>query len=303
MIYTNIDRLLSPPTMSGNDPRRLRGPKKSFPYTVFQKFEKKSFLDEGTASRRDGRAAVDARKIFLTVGVLSKARGSSYIEFGNTKVMCGVYGPKEVDRPKDFKMKGQVMCEVKFAPFSGTKRRPPQPDRQQREINRQIKDTLEAVLILEKFPKSQIDVYLTVVEDDGGVLAACVTAAGLALAQGSFDTFDLVVGASLMWHRDMLYVDPTREEEAYASVGILSEGKNDLPENLSEAGKLTVGLMPMFANGQVALFVQEGEVEASMLSEAVTLSTDLCQRIYRLSQETLLEYVEKKISKEDGTVK
>lgn len=50
----------------------------------------------------------------------------------------------------------------------------------------------------DKFPKSQIDVYVTVIEDDGGLLAACITAAGLAICHANIDVYDLIVGASLV---------------------------------------------------------------------------------------------------------
>lgn len=42
----------------------------------------------------------------------------------------------------------QVVCEVKMAPFSCPVRRSPQPDNEQREISRQLKDALESVIIL-----------------------------------------------------------------------------------------------------------------------------------------------------------
>ena len=43
------------------------------------------------------------------------------------------------------------MCEVKLAPFSAVKRKSPQPDRQQKEISKQMKEALEAVVILVGF--------------------------------------------------------------------------------------------------------------------------------------------------------
>ena len=50
----------------------------------------------------------------------------------------------------------------------------------------------------EKYPKSQIDVFITVVEDGGSLLATCITAAGLALCHASIDVYDLVVGSSVV---------------------------------------------------------------------------------------------------------
>ena len=60
--------------------------------------------------RQDGRSKDEHRQIFLKTGVISQARGSSYVEQGRTKVMCGVYGPREIPRRSDFSMKGVLSC-------------------------------------------------------------------------------------------------------------------------------------------------------------------------------------------------
>ena len=48
------------------------------------------------------------------------------------------------------------------------------------------------------YPKSQIDIYITILEDDGCILAAALTVAGLALVDASIQVFDTLVGASLV---------------------------------------------------------------------------------------------------------
>ena len=48
------------------------------------------------------------------------------------------------------------------------------------------------------YPKSQIDVFVTILEDDGSSLAAAITCAGLALADAAIDMFDVIVGSSLV---------------------------------------------------------------------------------------------------------
>ena len=45
----------------------------------------------------------------MSLGNISQAKGSSYVEIGETKVCCGVYGPKDIEKGHDFKMAGQVM--------------------------------------------------------------------------------------------------------------------------------------------------------------------------------------------------
>ena len=61
-------------------------------------------------SRQDGRSKDEHRLIFLKTGVISQARGSAYVEQGKTKVMCGVYGPREIPRRSDFSMNGVLSC-------------------------------------------------------------------------------------------------------------------------------------------------------------------------------------------------
>ena len=55
------------------------------------------------------------------------------------------------------------------------------------------------------YPKSQIDVYVTILEDDGCTLACALTVAGLALADAGIQMFDLLVGASLVSYTGCLF--------------------------------------------------------------------------------------------------
>lgn len=220
--------------MAGRDTRRIPGPEKCMPYTIFQPKEKKSFLGQD-GMRVDGRSAIDPRKLFVSVGIISQAKGSSYLEVGNTKVCCGVYGPKDIQRGHDFKMTCQVLCEVQLAPFSCIVRRSPQPDKRQRDMCRQLKEALESVIVL-------------------------------------------------LWHGGIIYADPSRHEEENESSETRSSG--------TEGGLLTIGMMPNYANGQVSLMLQEGQISADNLCEGLDLAVEMCQRIYTLCKKTLEEYVD-----------
>ena len=61
-----------------------------------------------------------------------------------------------------------------------------------------VGEALASTVCLHRYPKSAIELYLTVLEDDGGVLAASLTAAGLALADAGIHMFDLVVGTKVI---------------------------------------------------------------------------------------------------------
>ena len=87
-------------------------------------------LLDGQGQRGDGRAAHECRPVFVKTGVIAAA-GSAYVEFRSTKVLCGVYGPREAGprapggggggggAPADLDS-GQLAWEVKMAAFGGS---------------------------------------------------------------------------------------------------------------------------------------------------------------------------------------
>ncbi|MDD1746780.1 MAG: exosome complex exonuclease Rrp41, partial [Methanomassiliicoccales archaeon] len=53
----------------------------------------KLISDDGI--RIDGRKVDELRPIRIEAGVLKRADGSAYVEFGKNKVLAAVYGPRE----------------------------------------------------------------------------------------------------------------------------------------------------------------------------------------------------------------
>ena len=69
-----------------------------------------------------------------------------------------------------------------MATFSGTERKNrPHGDWKTIEMTMHLKQTFEAVILTEKFPKPQIDIYVEVLQSDGSNFCACVNAATLAI--------------------------------------------------------------------------------------------------------------------------
>ena len=198
--------------LPNNDGRKLAGPANSLPYSVYQDKEERK-----ESKRSEGREDGDHRKIFLSTGIITKAKGSAYIEQGGTKIVVGVFGPKEVQRRSDFSVTGSLTVQFKFAPFAcegGRRLGPRGEDREAEELGLVLTEALSSTVCLNKYPKSVIEVGVTVIEADGGVVAASLTAAGLALAEAGIHLFDLVVGVKVGLRPDeRLLVDPDRGEE------------------------------------------------------------------------------------------
>jgi exosome complex component MTR3 len=73
-------------------------------------------------TRIDGRVPEEIRRIFVQTGIISGAAGSAYVEFGNTKVMVGVHGPRQADRRIAYSEEGTVHCDFKYAAFATEER-------------------------------------------------------------------------------------------------------------------------------------------------------------------------------------
>ena len=54
------------------------------------------------------------------------------------------------------------------------------------------------VIFQHLYPKSQIDVFVTVLQNDGSVLASSITCAGMALIDASIHVFDVIIGSSMV---------------------------------------------------------------------------------------------------------
>ena len=75
--------------------------------------------------RLDGRRWNELRRIHAQISTQAAADGSSYLEMGNTKVICTVSGPAEVRRGvgQEERDRAGIVVEVGIAGFSGVERR------------------------------------------------------------------------------------------------------------------------------------------------------------------------------------
>ena len=132
--------------------------------------------------RLDGRRPTELRHIHAELGLFSRADGSAYLQQGNTKVLVAVYRPREVCHGSHFcsnlsqVVKGKALhdraivnCEFRLATFSsGERRQKSTGSRQTAEASLIIRQAFESVIQLHLFPKSQIDIYVQVLQADGG---------------------------------------------------------------------------------------------------------------------------------------
>ncbi|PNP83678.1 hypothetical protein FNYG_03241 [Fusarium nygamai] len=192
------------------DRRRINGPGG---ITVAPVYE----ADEFAASTRT-RAPNGIRSQYLQTGVTPSASGSAYLEIESQqdssskgmKLSCTVHGPRSLPRSAPFSPHMVLSTHVKYAPFATRQRRGYLRDSTERDLSTHLEAALRGALIADRWPKSGVDVVVTIIEGDQArqvaveqgseewdmmnVLSGCITVAAAALADAGIDCVDTVSG-------------------------------------------------------------------------------------------------------------
>ncbi|HDD26119.1 MAG TPA: exosome complex exonuclease Rrp41 [Acidilobales archaeon] len=227
--------------------------------------------------RHDGRRPDELRPIRMEIGILKNADGSALVEFGKTKVIAAVYGPRE-PHPKHLALPSRAILRVRYhmAPFSTHERKSPAPSRREIELSKVIREGLESAIISETFPRASIDVFIEVLNAHGGTRTAGITAASLALADAGIPMRDLVAGVAVGKVDGVLVLDIDEVEDMY--------GEADMP----------MAAMPSL--GVVTLLQLNGVLSREEFSKALELGWKGIMEIYKMQKEVLKKkYLEIKV--------
>jgi exosome complex component RRP41 len=219
--------------------------------------------------RVDGRKINEIRPVKIEVGILRNADGSAYIEFGKNKIMAAVYGPKEV-HPKHSALpdRSVLRCRYHMSPFSTDERKNPAPSRREIEISKVIREALEPALILQDYPRTAIDVFVEVLQSDGGSRCAGISAASVALADAGVNMKDLVAACAAGKVAGQVVLDVDDVED--------KEGQADLP----------IAIMPNL--NQVTLLQLDGQLNDEEFSKAFNWAIEGARTVYNLQRQALI---------------
>ncbi len=230
--------------------------------------EKPDKLIDKKGIRGDGRKADELRSLKLQVGVLPNADGSAYIEHGKNKILAAAFGPREM-HPKHLAQADRMVlrCRYHMAPFSVPERKSPAPSRREVELSKVIKEALEPALFLELYPRTGVDVFVEVLQADGGTRCASITAAALAIADAGVPMRDLVVACAAGKVEDTVVLDLYDAEDKL--------GAADVP----------VAYMPNL--NAITLLQMDGILSQAEMEKAVNMAMEGCKKIYVMQKEAL----------------
>lgn len=231
------------------------------------------FIDEN-GIRSDGRRANEIRDVKIEVGVLSRADGSCYLEFGKNKVMAAVYGPREV-HPRHQQKSNRAIVRYKYnmASFSVEDRKRPGPDRRSIEVSKVSREALEDQVFTEYFPKSAIDIFVEVLQADAGTRTAALNAASIALADAGIPMRSLVSACAVGKVDDTLVLDLNKDEDNY--------GQADMPIAMTPDGKIT-------------LLQMDGHLTEEEFKQGLEMAQEGCRQVYEMQRKALIDYYAKK---------
>ena len=242
------------------------------PLIIKDEYPEKLFREDG--KRLDGRDKHELRPIKMEVGVLENADGSAYLEWGNNKIYAAVYGPREVHPHHLAKPdRGILRVFYRMATFSVFDRKRPAPGRREKEISMVITDCLKPVLFLELYPGTSFEVFLNVMDADGGTRCACTTVAALALADAGIPMRSLVTSVAMGKIDGELITDLSGIED--------KAGEADLPCAMT------------WFNEELSLLQFDGSMDLKEFSEFLTLAKEALTKIHEIQLETLKKkYIE-----------
>ncbi|KAF9899387.1 Exosome complex component RRP41 [Lobosporangium transversale] len=130
-----------------------------------------------------------------------------------------------------------------------------------------IKQSFEPVVITTLYPRSQVDIYLQVIQQDGGVLQACINAATMALIDAGVAMTDYVCACTAGWVEREAAIDLNHIEES------------------SDTSEVTIAMLPK--SGKVTLAQMESRLHVDKLEALFTLAGEGCKQIHQVLDRTI----------------
>jgi ribonuclease PH len=238
-------------------------------------------------ARVDGRACDQIRPLRFQNGIAPHAAGSTLIEWGHTRVICGVSIEETVPRwmKEQSVTGGWITAEYSMLPYSTLTRKARdiskgKIDGRSQEIQRLIGRAMRVAIDLEKIGSRTIWLDCDVLQADGGTRTAAIT--------GSYVALSLAIQS--LQRTGKLAPEPVLKPVAAVSVGIV-EGQAMLDLSYVEDVAAAVD-MNLVMNGAGEFIELQGTGEEASYTEAqlaamLALGKSGISQLLRRQQEAL----------------
>ena len=232
--------------------------------------------------RVDGRRPQEIRPIECHSGdVVKGADGSASISMGLTKAVAYVYGPRPLNKRFQNSSGEAVVCvEYRTATFGAIdRRRKSKGDRQSLEKAVWLQRTFEEVILTDQFPKSQIEIFVEIIQQDGSSVSAAINAVTLALVNAGIPMKDMVASCTLgLVDRKFILVDLNQSETEKGT------------------GSAQICMATYGRTGQISLCEVESKIPVSSFHEALKVGTLSCSETIQIMRAHIAEYAESRFA-------
>jgi exosome complex component RRP41 len=132
-----------------------------------------------------------------------------------------------------------------------------------------LRQTFESIILLDMYPGSQIDIYVHIIEADGGERSVAVNAATLALIDAGVMMSDIVVSCTA---------------GIIGSTAVVDLCQNELP---ASAATLTLALEPR--TDAMCMMELDSKIPSDMFLPLVEVCTQGCHHVKEMIQNALKE--------------
>jgi len=162
-----------------------------------------------------------------------------------------------------------INCEYSSACFSSNERKSStKSDRKSMEMSANLKELLENIIVTDAMTAGTVlDVYIELIQDDGGSYSACINALTLALADAKIPIRDYVVSCTATITHSVPMIDINSQERGGGS-----------PE-------LTIAVMAK--TNQIIVLEQTNLLPTMYLKDVLAEGVKGCQRVYKFVEQAV----------------
>lgn len=230
--------------------------------------------------RIDGRRPGEVRPLeFQSGDLVLGADGSASVSMGMTKAIAYVYGPKASSRRSQNSTEAEVLVEFRTATFGGVDRRKrSKGDRQSQEKSLWLQKLFQEVILVDQFPRSQIEIFVEVLTQDGSPVSAAINAVTVALANAGIPMRDIVSSVTIgLIDSTTVLVDLNQSESEHGS------------------GSGQICLATYARTGGILLLQVESKVQVPAFMEALKTGIASCAQVSKAVRDHLVESSESRI--------
>lgn len=229
--------------------------------------------------RIDGRRWNELRRFQCAINTHPQSSdGSSYVEQGNTKVVCTVQGPMEpLLRSQQRSSAATIEVSLNVASFSKTERRKRlRTEKNIVELKATLERTFEECVMCHLYPRTVIEINIQVLAQDGSLLATAANAATLALIDAGIAMYDYVASISAGLHNSSPLVDLNSLEE-------------------SDTPTLTIGVVGQ--SEKLALLLLEDKMPLDRLEQVLAIAVAGTHRVRELMDDEMRKHGERRLKR------